>query len=124
MAKLSKQKQNEMIKTEKERLNEICKDLSEDKKRKASRDLIARIAFMTITLEILEDEIKTKGPTYLFKQGAQQMLIESPSQKSYNAMINRYTSAYDKLFSLLPKDVPKEESDGFDEFINGREDFG
>ena len=121
MAKLSKQKQDELIKLEVSRLNEICKDLSEDK-RKASRDLIARIAFMTITLEILEDEIKVKGPTYLFKQGAQQMLIESPSQKSYNAMINRYTSAYDKLFSLLPKDVIREVDDGFDGFVNGRED--
>jgi hypothetical protein len=119
MAKLSKKKQDELIQKEIERFNDIFKDLSEDKKNVALR-LIERVSFMTITLEILEDNIKTRGPTYLFKQGSQQMLIENPAQKSYNAMINRYTSAYEKLFHLLPKEVPVEEDDGFDDFVNGR----
>ncbi|WP_209121520.1 hypothetical protein [Alkalihalobacillus sp. BA299] len=116
MAKLSKKKQDEMIREEIERLNEIFKDLSEEK-RNAAKELIERVAFMTITLEILEDSIKTKGPTYLFKQGAQQMVVENPAQKSYNAMINRYTAAYDKLINLLPKEMPVEEDDGFDDFV-------
>jgi hypothetical protein len=119
MAKLSKKEQDKLISEEIERLNDICKDLSEEK-RSAAKELIERIAFMTVTLEILEDIIKTKGPTYLFKQGAQQMMIENPAQKSYNAMINRYTTAYDKLFNLLPKEVQSEESDGFDEFVINR----
>ncbi|MEH7249156.1 hypothetical protein V7114_20565 [Neobacillus niacini] len=119
MAKLSKKKQDEKICQEIERLNDIFKNLQEDKKRAAER-LIERVAFMTITLEILEDTIKTKGPTYLFKQGAQQMYIENPAQKSYNAMINRYTSAYEKLFNLLPKQVivtEEEEEDEFEKFV-------
>jgi hypothetical protein len=116
MAKLSKKKQDELISQEIERLNDICKDLSEEK-RSAAKELIERIAFMTVTLEILEDTIKTKGPTYLFKQGAQQMIIENPAQKSYNAMINRYTAAYDKFINLLPKEVPVEEDDGFEDFV-------
>ncbi|WP_017726758.1 hypothetical protein [Halalkalibacterium ligniniphilum] len=119
MAKLAKAKQDELIKAEIEKLEEIFKDLSEDKQKVASR-LIERVAFMTITLQILEDNIKTKGPTYLFKQGSQQMMVENPAQKSYNAMINRYTAAYDKLFNLLPKEGPVDEDDGFEKFVDRR----
>jgi hypothetical protein len=121
MAKLSKKKQDELINQEIARLNDIFKDLPEDKKKVAKR-LIERVAFMTVTLEILEDTIKTKGPTYLFKQGSQRMLVENPAQKSYNAMINRYTTAYEKLFNLLPKEEPKEEDDGFEAFIMSRDE--
>jgi hypothetical protein len=119
MAKLTKKKQDELIQQEIERFNDIFKDLSDDKKKVALR-LIERVSFMTITLEILEDNIKTRGPTYLFKQGSQQMLIENPAQKSYNAMINRYTAACEKLFNLLPKDEIVEEDDGFDSFVMNR----
>lgn len=100
---------------------EQFKEISDDKRKLAMR-LIERAAFMTITLQILEDNIKTKGPTYLFEQGAQKMIIENPSQKSYNTMINRYTTIYDKLISLLPKEEKTTDEDGFDDFVNGRED--
>lgn len=123
MAKLSKKKQDELIQQEIERYNHIFQYLQEDKKQVAQR-LIERVAFMTITLQILEEQIKLKGPTYLFKNGSQQMIIENPAQKSYNAMINRYTSAYEKLFALLPKEgltvEDEEDADGFDAFVNDR----
>jgi hypothetical protein len=123
MAKLSKVKQNELIEKEIEKFNEILKDLTEEKKEVAQR-LIERVAFMTITLQILEDTIKTKGPTYLFKNGSQKMMVENPAQKSYNAMINRYTSAYEKLINLLPKEPSSNNDgagdDGFEEFVNER----
>ncbi|WP_398439064.1 hypothetical protein [Sedimentibacter sp.] len=122
MAKLSKTKQDELIYTEINKMLEQFKEISDDKRKLAMR-LIERAAFMTITLQILEDNIKSKGPTYLFEQGAQKMIIENPSQKSYNTMINRYTTIYDKLISLLPKEeTNKTEDDGFDDFVNGRED--
>ena len=122
MAKLSKKKQNELIDIEIKRMMELFKDISEDKKELVIR-LIERVAFMTVTLQILEDDIKTKGPTYKFEQVKQKMIIENPSQKSYNTMINRYTYAYDKLMSLLPKESEVvEEDDGFEDFINSRAD--
>lgn len=108
MAKKSKAKQDELIAQEINRWNNIFKDISHDKKDAAAR-LIERVAFMTITLEILEEDIKTKGPTYKFENGSQVMIIENPSQKSYNTMINRYTAACDKLFNLLPKEVVDDE---------------
>ncbi|ARK32140.1 hypothetical protein [Halalkalibacter krulwichiae] len=120
---LGKAKQDELITIEIERLNEIFKDLSEDKKKVALR-LIERVAFMTITLQLLEDQIKTQGPVYNFKNGKQQMVVEHPAQKSYNSMIQRYATAYDKLFNLLPKDDPRninnEDDDGFESFVNDR----
>lgn len=127
MAKLSKKKQEELIDIEVKRLESIMSSISEEK-RELAKGLIQRISFMTITLEILEDSIKTKGPTYLFKNGSQQMIVENPAQKSYNAMINRYTTAFDKLMSLLPKkndgEDDGEDSDGFDEFVNERDADG
>lgn len=120
MAKLSKKKQDELIEQEIERLNKLFKDVPDDKKQ-AIRELIERVAFMTITLEILEDTIKTKGPTYMFQNGSQKMLVENPAQKSYNAMINRYTAAYEKLLNFLSKDTQGQgknppETDTFQKF--------
>ncbi|USK48876.1 hypothetical protein LIT38_20415 [Bacillus sp. CMF12] len=104
MAKLSRKKQDELIAKEIDKWHVIFKDISNEKRNAATR-LIERVAFMTITLEILEDEIKLKGPTMKFKNGPQEMIVENPSQKSYNTMVNRYTAACDKLFNLLPKEI-------------------
>ena len=119
MAKLSAKKQNELIEAEREKLASLFSEISDDQQKVAAR-LIERIAFMTITLEILEDDIKRKGPTYKFQQGNQKMYVENPSQKSYNTMINRYTAACKELFNLLPKSNQKDDGDGFDDFLSRR----
>ncbi|MDQ0228421.1 hypothetical protein [Metabacillus niabensis] len=116
MAKMSKKKQNELIEQEINRLLELIQELPEEKIQAAKR-LIERAAFMKVTLEILEENIKTKGPTYLFVNGAQRMQVENPAQKSYNTMINRYTTACEKIFNLLPKEkVEVVDDDDFDNF--------
>jgi hypothetical protein len=102
MAKLSRKKQDELIQKEIDRLNAVFDELP-DRDKEVARGLIERVAFMTIQLEILENEIKSKGPTYTFKNGKQKMLVENPAQKSYNTMMNRYTAAYKELFNLLKK---------------------
>src|SRR5690625_4740537 len=112
------EQQNKLIDKEKEKLLQLFSSISDDKKELATR-LINRIAFMTITLEILEDDIKQKGPTYIFKQGSQSMYVENPSKKSYNKMINRYNASCKSLINLLPKDT-QEQDDGFVEFVNRR----
>ena len=113
--KPAKKKQDEMILQEIERLSNLFATLDDDK-RQLAESLIERVAFMTITLQILENNIKTKGPTYLFKQGSQQMYVENPAQKSYNTMINRYTAAYNALFNLLPKNDGEYVDDEFENF--------
>lgn len=100
MTNASKDKQNTLIQKEIDRINSIFINLPESK-REVAKELIERIAFMTIQMEVLEETIKEKGPTYMFENGSQKMLIENPAQKSYNTTMNRYTAAYDKLFKLL-----------------------
>lgn len=101
-----------MIKKEIDRLNEIFIDLPQNKK-DVAKELIERIAFMTIQLKVLEDTIKLKGPTYMFKNGSQRMLVENPAQKIHNTTMNRYTAAYNILFNLL--DELEDDDDGFQE---------
>lgn len=109
------------IKAEFRKLKKIFSEISDDKK-KVAHNLMERVAFMTITLKVLEDDINEKGPVVLMINGKQQMNIENPAQKSYNTMINRYTATYSKLIELLPKDelVIIEKDDGFMEFVGKR----
>lgn len=109
MAKPSKKKQDELIEEEVERLTNILIDLPESHL-EVAKELIERIAFMTVQLEVLEDTVKTKGPTYLFKNGSQRMIVENPAQKSYNTLINRYTTAYKEIFNLL-NTIEKDDDD-------------
>lgn len=101
----SKKDQDERIKAEIDRLNGILVNLHESK-RNIAKELIKNIAFMSVTLEDLQELIKNQGPIVMFEQGSQSMMIESPAQKSYNTMVNRFTTATSKLFDLLPKDLP------------------
>lgn len=114
MAKPSRKKQNEMVAEEVERLNEIFEELPK-KQKDAAKELINRVAFMTIQLQVMEDTIKLKGPTYTFKNGKQQMLIENPAQKAYNTTMNRYTAAYNILFNMLEKMTDEDDDGGFKE---------
>lgn len=126
MAKLSAKKQNELIEIEAKTLRDQFKDISGNKRAIAFK-LIDRVAFMAITLKILEENIKTKGPVVKMENGKQKLVIENPAQKSYNTMINRYSAAIDKLTSMLPKEYdippdPNKDSDDFDNFVQNRGD--
>ncbi|WP_275781854.1 hypothetical protein [Latilactobacillus curvatus] len=126
MVKLSVKKQNELIEIEAKTLRDQFKDISGNKRAIAFK-LIDRVAFMAITLKILEENIKTKGPVVKMENGKQKLVIENPAQKSYNTMINRYSTAIDKLTSMLPKEYeippnPNKDSDDFDNFVQNRGD--
>ena len=90
--------------------------------KKTVEGLIKEAAFMRITLEELRDSINKYGVIDEMCQGEYTILRESPYVKTYNTMIQRYTTVNDKLLALLPKEVIKEVDDGFDSFIYGRED--
>jgi hypothetical protein len=104
------------IKREITRLNRIFKEL--DKNRKSSAEgLIQEAAFMRVTLKDLKDDINLNGAIDEMPQGDYSILRESPAVKTYNTMIQRYTSVCKELFSLLPKEIPKTEDDGFEDFV-------
>ena len=120
LRKPSRKKQDEKIAEEIAKWNELFSEISEDKKEAAQR-LIEQAAFMKVTLDILKVNIQLDGATYWFEQGKQKMLVENPAQKSYNTMINRYTTVCNSLFNLLPKgNDTNDDDDDLEVLLNRR----
>ncbi|WP_210129903.1 hypothetical protein [Staphylococcus sp. GDX8P54P] len=78
-------------------------------------DLIEELNFMKETMEELKNTVRTHGATYIFTQGEQSYLKESPAMKSYNTTVSKYNATLKQLLSLLPQDT--EESDAFMDFV-------
>lgn len=116
---MDKNKETE-VKKEIARLNNILKDLDETK-RKLAEGLIQEAAFMRATLNELKEEVNSNGVLDEMCQGSYTIMRESPALKSYNSLIQRYTTVCKELNSLLPKDAPKVEDDGFDSFVTSRD---
>ena len=104
----------------------LKQDVDEDKKIKknvaSAKGLIEEAAYMKSTLKELKSFIDENGAIDEMQQGSYTILRENPALKSYNTMIQRYTTVIKELINLLPKDIQKETSDGFDEFVGGRLD--
>ena len=109
------------INNEIRRLTGIFKDI-EKNKRLTSKGLIEEAAYMKATLVELKASIDENGPIDEMQQGEYSILREHPALKAYNSMVQRYTTVIKQLSDLLPKELPKEVSDGFDEFVGGRSD--
>ncbi|MFD2705467.1 hypothetical protein [Salibacterium lacus] len=119
---LSKQELREKaIKKEFNRLKRTFKNFDLDKKRLAAAEgLMQESAFMRVTLEELKKDITENGAVDEMSQGEYTIMRESPAAKTYNTMIQRYTTVNKELFNLLPKDKPKPEDDGFESFVNAK----
>lgn len=102
----------------KEKIDELVKtfsNLSEDIQ-KTILPMINKVAFMSVTLDDLQDDINTNGVTETYQNGANQFGIKkSAAVEVYNTMIKNYTSLMKQLTDLLPKDNMIEDSDGFDD---------
>lgn len=115
---------DEIIKAEKRKLSGIYTRL--DKKTKKSTDsLVEEAAFMAASLYELRQIIDEKGYTEEYQNGANQKGIKKCAEvEIYNTMVKNYSSVVKQLTDLLPKDQGKtvEISDGFEDFVNGRDD--
>lgn len=117
MAKKLK-KQKKRIKDEIVRLRAVFNTI-EDNKLKAVNSIIENVAFMTVTLADLQDDINLTGVKEEYKNGKNQWgMRENPSIGSYNAMIPKYSTLMKQLIDLLPGDDEKDPDDGFEDFIN------
>lgn len=95
------------------------------KTRAIIRGLIQRAAFMRVSLAELEDDLNTYGFTEWFSQGDQEPYQRKrPTAEIYNTLNGNYQKIIRQLTDLLPKVPlePKDPGDGFDEFVDGRED--
>lgn len=117
-AEMDKQKR---IDAEITRLTKIFKDI-EKNTRLTVKGLIEEAAYMRTTLQDLKEIIDGQGVIDVMPQGEYSILREHPAFKAYNTMVQRYTTVIKELKSALPKEVAKEVSDGFDEFVGGRDD--
>ena len=115
------------IDNEVKRLRGIYKDI-ESKKKNTVAGLIQRAAYLRVTLEDFEKDLDENGFVEMFQQGEHQEPYERkrPTADLYNTMNTAYQKAIKQLTDLLPKTVEEnkqETSDGFDEFVYGREDI-
>lgn len=118
---------NVLIQTEKERLNQIYINLPE-KKYKTALKLIDNVAFMSVTLDKLMEEITNSDFVVKTKNASQEFLKESPALTSYNKMYSNFLKGIQQLNSLLPSDdfpppIPdkkKKPEDSFEKFIQKR----
>ena len=116
-------KKTKRIKKEVARLKRLFKEIDENKK-KLVFTTIDDVAFMTITMQDLREQIIRDGTTCEYKNGANQYGIkQSPDAQLYLQLSQKQTQAMKILIDCLPKaqrEIVKD--DGFDDFVNGRED--
>ena len=110
---------NKRVKAEERRLIKAFKDIDE-KRKAATQGLIQRAAFMRVSLEDLEVNLKKNGFTELFSQGNQEPYYrERPEAKIYNSMNAGYQKIIKQLTDLLPKeDAEANANKGGDAFDN------
>lgn len=80
---------------------------------------------MRVTLEDWERDIDENGYKEMFTQSEKIAPYERerPVIRLYNTMNKNYQNIISQLSNLINKYIPKEENDGFDDFINSRDDF-
>lgn len=115
----------EIITAEKKKLSGICGEMDE-KTRKAVESLMDEAAFMSASLYELRKIINEKGYTEEYQNGANQKGVKKCSEvEVYNTMIKNYMGTIKQLTELLPKlpsRSPTGTGDGFEDFVNGRDD--
>lgn len=112
------------IKKEVSRLKRLFKGIDENKK-KLVFATIEDVAFMTVTMQDLRENITRMGTTAKYKNGENQYgTKQSPDAQLYLQMSQKQTQAMKILLDCMPKTEKKvkEPEDDFDDFVYERED--
>lgn len=116
--------ESKRIKKEVNRLKKLFKDIDENKK-KLVFSTIEDIAFMTVTMQNLRENIVRTGTTVKYKNGENQYgTKQSPDAQLYLQMSQKHTQAMKILLDCMPKTEKKNigPEDDFDDFVAERED--
>lgn len=112
----------EIIKAEKSKLNGIYSKM-ETKTKKSISSLIDEAAFMAASLYELRRIINEKGYTEEYQNGENQKGTKKCSEvEIYIQLSKNYMSIIKQLTDLLPKGKPDDTADGFENFVNEREE--
>ena len=118
----TEEEKNKAIKKEILKLKKIYKDIDKEKFNTVL-SLLEEAAFMTITLKDLRETVNREGTKSTYQNGENQWGTKpSVEYDQYLKTIDKHMKAVKQLADLLPNHAPKPKSDGFDEFIAGRED--
>ena len=110
-----------MPKTETKRLSALFVGLDETRKALVKK-LIDQAAFMSVTLQKLQEDIAENGAVMPYDNGGGQTGVrKNPSAELYTVMSKNYAAVIRQLESLLPKAEVIVEDDGFDDFVRGRD---
>lgn len=102
---------DKLIKSEISKYKKMFKDIAPDKKNFAEK-LYKRAAFMSATLDEMEEQVNSDGPVVTGVNGnGFEVTSEHPAQKSYNTMIKNYNSTIKLLIELLPEDDKEDEDE-------------
>ena len=110
-------KKNTNIKKEKQKMNKIFAKVDKNKKTIVEK-LIDNVAFMSVTLDDLKEDIKTYGVKETYMNGSNQFgFKESIESKTYNTMLKNYMNAVKQLIDLLPDEEKKNAGENLLKFI-------
>jgi hypothetical protein len=108
------------IKEEIERLTKLLSDV-DVKSKKIVDSLIRNAAFMAVTLDELQDTMNTDGVVSEYQNGENQWgTKKSPEVEIYNTMIKNHSAIMKQLTDLRPKTPPTPKDDGFNKFVERR----
>ena len=110
------------IKKEERRLKRLFTVIDENKK-KLVYTTIEDVAFMTVTMRELRENIIRDGTEVEYKNGENQYgKKQSPDAQLYLQMSQKQTQAMKILTECLPKtEKPLKTDDGFEDFLKGRD---
>ena len=108
---------NKKIKKEKQKLKKIFNKIDKNRQTIVEK-LIDNVAFMSITLDELKEDIKKHGVKETYMNGNNQFgFKESIESKTYNTMLKNYMNAVKQLIDLLPDDEKKNAGEDLLKFI-------
>ena len=112
------------IRKEVNRLKKLFKNIDENKK-KLVFSTIDDVAFLTVTMQDLRENIVREGTTTTYKNGANQFgTKQSPDAQLYLQMSQKLTQAMKILVDCLPKTTKAaEKDDGFNDFVMNRSEI-
>ena len=110
-------KKNANIAKEKKKINKLFVKIDKNK-RAVVEKLIENVAFMSVTLDELKEDIKMYGVKETYMNGSIQFgFKESIESKTYNTMLKNYMNAIKQLIDLLPEEEKKNAGEDLLKFI-------
>lgn len=118
-----KRPKSNRIRSEKNRLTKLYKGM-DDSKKAIAIGLIERAAFMRVECEDLEIFLQENGWTEKFSQGNQEPYDRArPQGQAYQTLNANYQKIIKQLDAMLPREAPQPKDDGFNAFVNGRDEI-